>query len=203
MVLAAYHQRRAIRERQDELTASEERYRIVSELISDYAYSLRVTPEGHLLHEWITEDLFKRVTGYAHAELDDGENVNTSLFLVDDAKELDDVLARTMQRPAYEGTAADPGLKSGEERWLQISRLPVWDAQENRVTRYYGAAQDVTERRKAEIALKQSEERYRLLTETIPDFVIFLYDGTTGKLLYVSPSYEKALGYTLDSTQRA
>ncbi len=196
MVLAAYHQRRAIRERQDELTASEERYRIVNELISDYAYSLRVTPEGVLLHEWITEDSFQRVTGYSHDELDEGENVNTALFYKEDAKELDDILTRTLRN---EPTKVQHRIrtKSGEERWLQISRLPVWDAKEKRVTRYYGAAQDVTERRQAEMALKQSEVRYRLLTETIPDFVI-LYDGKSGKLLYISPSYEKALGYTLD-----
>jgi PAS domain S-box-containing protein len=196
ILVLAYHQRRAFRERSNELSASEERYRIVSELISDYAYSLRVTPQGDLQHEWITEDSFKRVTGYAHDELDDDDHVNLSLFLAEDEPqlhaEIDQVLRNEPSNARHRIRT-----KSGEIRWLQIFRLPVWDAKEKRVTRFYGIAQDITERQRAENALKESEERYRLLTETISDFVI-LYDVPTSKILYISPSYERALGYTLD-----
>lgn len=73
MLLVSYHQQRSSLERQNELTKSEGRYRILNELISDYAYSLRVTPTGDVLHEWITEDSFQRVTGFRHEELDVGE----------------------------------------------------------------------------------------------------------------------------------
>ncbi len=196
MVLLTYHQRRAAKERNDELSASEERYRIVSELISDYAYSLQITPKGELLHEWITEDSFKRVTGYTHAELDKGENVNLSLFLPEDEPALNTELDQILRNEPT-STTHRIHTKSGEIRWLHIHRLPVWDTREGRVTRFYGVAQDVTERQRAETALKESEERYRLLTETISDFVL-LYDASSSKLLYMSPSYEKALGYTLD-----
>lgn len=148
MVLLTYHQRRAAKERNDELSASEERYRIVSELISDYAYSLQITPKGELLHKWITQDLFKRVTGYTHAELDKGENVNLSLFLPEDEPalitELDQIL-----RNEPTSTKHRIHTKSGEIRWLHIHRLPVWDTREGRVTRFYGVAQDVTERQRA------------------------------------------------------
>lgn len=196
VLLLAYHQRRGMKERSIELLASEERYRILTELISDYAYSLHVSPEGQLLHEWITEDSFQRVTGYTHGELDKGENVNLSLFLEEDEAELTAELDQLLQNHS---TSSKHRIrtKAGEIRWLQLDRLPVWDAKENRVTRYYGVAQDITERQRAEMALKESEERYRLLTETISDFVI-LYDVATSKILYLSPSYERALGYTLD-----
>lgn len=196
MLLLAHHQRRSNNERQKELTDSEERYRIVNELISDYAYSLRVASDGNLLHEWITEDSFKRVTGYAHKEIDDGDSVTLSLFLEEDQPALQAELEETLRNKP---TTAQHRIrtKSGELRWLQISRLPVWDAKEGRVTRFYGVAQDVTERKQAETALKQSEERYRLFTETISDFVI-QYDVASNKMLYISPSYEKALGYTVD-----
>ncbi len=196
MVLLVYHQRRSIGERQDELSASEERYRIVSELISDYAYSLKVTPKGDLLHEWITEDSFKRVTGFAYKELDNGDSVNLSLFYDEDQPELRTELEETL---ANKPTNVQHRIrtKNGDIRWLQFLRLPVWDAKEGRVTRFYGVAQDVTERRRVETALKASEERYRLLTETISDFVI-QYDVASNKMLYISPSYERALGYTLD-----
>ncbi|MEP6986735.1 MAG: PAS domain-containing protein, partial [Chloroflexota bacterium] len=196
ILLLTYHQRRAFKERRDELSASEGRYRILNELISDYAYSLKVTPSGDLLHEWITEDSFKRVTGYTHGELDEGENVNLSLFLPEDEAALQAELGQLLKN---ESTSSKHPIrtKNGDVRWLQISRLPEWDAKENRVTRYYGVAQDITERQRAETALKESQERYRLLTETISDFVL-LYDVPSSKTIYISPSYEKAMGYTLD-----
>ncbi len=196
ILLLAYHQRRANKEQSDELSASEERYRLVTELISDYAYSLRVTPKGELLHEWITEDLFKRVTGYAHDELDKNDIVNLSLFLPEDERELKAGLEQVLQNKPS-STKHRIRTKSGEVRWLQIDRLPVWDAKENRVTRFHGVAQDVTERTRIETALKENEERYRFLTENISDFVL-LYDVHSAKILYISPSYEKALGYSLD-----
>ncbi len=43
------------REAERALRESEERYRIISELISDYAYAFRVEPDGTLVHEWITD----------------------------------------------------------------------------------------------------------------------------------------------------
>ncbi len=195
MLLLSYHQRRAIGERREELSASEERYRLVTGLISDYAYSLKVGTDGSLTHEWITEDSFRRLTGYWHDELDKDGNVNLALFLPEDEAALQKELDVTLQNKPN-SVQHRIRTKGGDIRWVQLSRLPVWDVNENRVTRYYGVAQDVTERKRAEIALKTSEERYRLLTETISDFVM-LYDVPTKQIVYISPSYEKAMGYTL------
>ena len=128
--------------------------------------------------------------------MDNGDNVNLSLFFDEDAPQLRAELQETL---ANKPTNVQHRIrtKNGETRWLQFLRLPVWDTKEGRVTRFYGVAQDVTERKRTETALKASEERYRLLTETISDFVI-QYDVSTNKMLYISPSYERALGYTLD-----
>ena len=50
------------------LRQSEERYRLVSEISSDYVYSLRVDNGGTLTCEWIT-DRFTQITGYTSAEI--------------------------------------------------------------------------------------------------------------------------------------
>src|SRR6185503_169329 len=46
-----------------ELKKSGERFRIISELISDYAFCHNVTPNGEIVLEWIT-DSFTRRHGY-------------------------------------------------------------------------------------------------------------------------------------------
>ena len=65
---------------------------------------------------------------------------------------------------------------------------------------FTGAAHDITERRRSEDLLRQSEEKYRLLADHMKDYV-WLMDLDL-KVIYISPSVEKLMGYTLDDFKK-
>ncbi len=80
---------------------------------------------------------------------------------------------------------------SGRGKWLEAAGRPtrqvngdvIWDT----------LIVDVTDRKQAEEALRESENRYRLLAENTNDLVC-LHD-LNGQYLYISPSCEFLLGY--------
>lgn len=71
--------------------------------------------------------------------------------------------------------------------WFRIEK----DAA-GKTTRFYGVNQDITERKAAETALRESEERYRILTDFAFDGV--LIQDFSGKILYINPSIQRMMG---------
>ncbi len=62
--------------------------------------------------------------------------------------------------------------------------------------RIVGTELDVTERMRADEALRESEERYRELVERQPAVVYMAEPGPEGRWTYVSPQIERMLGFT-------
>lgn len=153
------------------LRESEKRYRMISELISDYAYAVRFEPDGTSEVEWIIAESFTRITGYTPEEA--AENLRReprwTIFHPEDAeaarRALDEARAGRIMSGAYRFITKD-----GNERWLQIYRRPEWDADHTRVVRMYGVAQDITERKQAEndrLELALEKESHQALREFI------------------------------------
>jgi len=59
--------------------------------------------------------------------------------------------------------------------------------------------QEVAERKKAESALKESEQRFRSLGENSPEIIYTL--GKNGAFTYVNPAWEKVLGHSVDEVK--
>ena len=82
--------------------------------------------------------------------------------------------------------------KSGDIRWVDFTaRTVLFDGEVCTV----GSAFDITSRNRVEDALRESEEKYRFLTESMKD-VIWTLDAETLRFVYVSPSVERLRGYT-------
>jgi PAS domain S-box-containing protein len=129
------------------LQESEERYRMVSELTSDYAYKDRVEEDGSIIPEWFTE-AFPRITGYT---LEETRAPGFWQQLVH-PEDLPTLLKHTQTVLSGEPHTMELRVitKSGQVSWLRDYSNPVWDEDQKRVVALYGAVQDITEYKQAE-----------------------------------------------------
>ena len=61
---------------------------------------------------------------------------------------------------------------------------------------YDGIIEDITERKRTEFAIRQSEEKYRTVLEANPDPVV-VYD-IEGKVIYFNPAFTEVFGWSLE-----
>jgi len=86
----------------------------------------------------------------------------------------------------------------GDEKWVRAVGKP--DFQNNKCLRIYGATQDITERKRAQIEKEQAEEKYRNVVEHSTN--MFYQHDMQGVLNYVSPQSETFLGYPAEEAMR-
>ncbi|MCZ6699161.1 MAG: PAS domain S-box protein, partial [Planctomycetota bacterium] len=86
-----------------------------------------------------------------------------------------------------------PALDSeGGEVWYHTTFVPARD-DEGRIEYIIASSVDITERKRVENAVRESEARFRQLAENISQ-VFRLTDWKNKELLYVSPTYEQVYG---------
>ncbi|MEM7245533.1 MAG: EAL domain-containing protein [Acidobacteriota bacterium] len=132
------------RRKVEQLTREAQRYRTLTELVSDYAYELEVQPSGQLRPLWIT-DAFVTATGFTMDDVSQ-EGGLAALFHPADHHALAQHFAAVQRGEEH---AAELRLQSrhAEVRWIQARARPVADPETGATTRILGAARDVTDER--------------------------------------------------------
>ncbi|HEY9658208.1 MAG TPA: PAS domain-containing protein, partial [Allocoleopsis sp.] len=88
--------------------------------------------------------------------------------------------------------------QNGKYRWFLSRAVPIRDKQ-GKVLRWFGTNTDITELREIENALRQSEERYRCLADSIPQLVWM--SNSEGLLFEVNQRWTGFTGLNLDQAQ--
>jgi PAS domain S-box-containing protein len=88
------------------------------------------------------------------------------------------------------------GIGDGIERWVSTHGRTTF--QHGRPVAFIGAALDITERRRAEAALRESDERFRQFADNSSN-TLWILDLATMNLEYLSPAFEAIWGETIES----
>lgn len=155
---------------QDALLEVEERFRQVVEGVEDYAIIL-LDPEGRIA-TW--NKGAQSIEGYSAKE---AIGKHFSIFYTPEAVE------RTW--PDYElsvarekGRFADEGWrvrKNGSRFWANVVITAVRGG-DGGLRGFLKITRDMTERRRKDLALRESEERFRLIVEAVQEYAIFMLD---------------------------
>jgi two-component system cell cycle sensor histidine kinase/response regulator CckA len=175
------------RQAEEAVRTSEERYRIVSELTSDYAFSVRIDADRSMTREWITE-AFSTLTGYAPEEM--SEEQWTTLVHPDDHELRLGQFVETV-RTGHSTHEYRILRKSGELRVMREHARVIHNPDGS--MHWYGACRDITEQKTAESERALTQERFNAITQSSHDMIVE-YDGT-GHILYVSPNVEDLFGH--------
>jgi two-component system cell cycle sensor histidine kinase/response regulator CckA len=171
----------------DALRQSEEKYRA---LVENSLQGLAIFQDSHFV---FCNNAFAAMSGYSVGEL-----LALSPGAIFEMIHIDDrALVRDRIRDRMEGKQPPQRYehlafkKDGTEVWLELFSSP---AEYDGRPAIQVVFMDITERKKAEQALRESEERFRLIAETI-DEVFWIFDMEKEVVTYLSPAYDQILGF--------
>ncbi|MFN8412019.1 MAG: PAS domain S-box protein [Anaerolineales bacterium] len=165
------------------LRKSEERFRRITSLTSDYAFTQSISEDGTSRQlEWISEK-FTKDFGLTMANMNRGNP--WAMIYEEDVTSLQTEFQKILSGNAWSGEMRI--MKTdGSLSWVHVYIQPEWDSLENRVVRIHGAIQDIHKRKTMEDALTISEARYRQLFNATPVGIILA--APNGQILDVNPA---------------
>jgi PAS domain S-box-containing protein len=179
--------RRNLKHSEKALQEAEKRYRQVLENATEIIYAVDV--KGNFTYG---NPAGLKVTGYSLGEL---RQLNyTDLVHPEHRERISQVYIKQFRERRPTTYIEFPFFsKAGEIIWFgQNTSLVIEDG---KVVGFHMIARDITERKRAEEALKESEEKYRLVVENGGDAILIAQDGM---IKFINPKATEILGYSYD-----
>lgn len=174
---------------EERLTASEERFRNLVETTGDWVWEVNENAEYTYASPQVRE-----ILGYEVEEVLGKTPFN--LMPPEEAKRVAEIFGPIISAQKPFKSLGNSNLhKNGHLIVLDTSGVPFFDS-DGRFRGYRGIDRDVTEHRKMEEELMESEERYRAVVESAADAIVCLKEPDT--LYFWNKRAEALFGYSLD-----
>jgi len=137
---------------QNEIESDSDNIRILSELTSDFAFTLIISEDDEIIPIWAS-DSFVDMSGYS---LEDFRNPKIlSKILPPESIHAAETALREVK--AGKKTRCDLQINPqiGDPIWMRVLLQPVWNKDRSKLERIVGAAHDITENKRTEIALAE------------------------------------------------
>lgn len=165
--------------------SSEARYRAILEDQTEYIN--RCTPDGIIT---FVNDAYARLHGARRSDLIGKKH--TDFMRKADLAYLQETREQLTPGNPF-STTEHPFLRDdGEEIWLQWRDRLIAD-QSGTIIGYQGVGRDITDRKRMEQALRESEDHFRTLAEKSPNMIFINQDG---RIVYANEASEEIMGYT-------
>jgi PAS domain S-box-containing protein len=172
---------------EETLKESEERFSVAFR-VNPAPMTLSTVDDGVVLD---VNDRWLSMLGYARDEMIGQKSANLPIWADYEARA--SFIRKFLKEGFLRGESVQLRTKSGEIRdTLWSAELVKYRGREVVLSLLY----DITERKRAEEALQESEERFRLMVETTQD-IIYTVDER-GFLTYVNPTTERIMGYSIN-----
>ncbi len=172
---------------EEALRENEERYRELVENANDIIYTHDLSGNFTSINR-----AGELVTGYMRDEVTE---MNISRVLAPESLELaNQMLARKTSQGGSTRYELEIEAKDGHPIPLEVSSRLIYE--DGKPVGVQGIARDITERKRMEDALRESEERFRAVFEGASLGVALV--GFDRKVIGINPAFEKMLGYSLE-----
>ncbi|MDB5704091.1 MAG: hybrid sensor histidine kinase/response regulator [Sphingomonas bacterium] len=172
-------------------SATGSRFELLVQSVTDYAIYM-LDPQGRVT-SWNAGA--RRFKGYEAEEII-GEHFSRFYTPEERAREIPRIALETAEREGRFEAEGWRVRKDGSRFWANVVIDPIRDPS-GALIGFAKITRDLTERRAAELELRQSEERFRLLVQSVTDYAIYML-SPEGRVSSWNPGAERFKGYCAD-----
>jgi len=183
---------------EESLRNSESKYQFLAESMADVVFTLDI----NLVTTYVSPSI-ERMLGFTPEER---QIQKVDQQLTPKSQELVfDTLVTELEREKKTGPDPDRSQtleleyyhKDGSIKYLVTYIRGIRDSEGN-LTGFYGSHHDITERKRAEDLLRESENRFKALAENIPGVIYLCLNDQYYSMLYLNDAVEQLTGYGKD-----